>query len=91
MNAGRAGCEPEPDLAWLDVEPPAGWSVRRHSQRRWWVYRHQDVVAEIGVFFTGEWWAWPGGEALPWAASYRTPSEAVGALTDWWEHTHPFR
>lgn len=90
MSDWHRGREPEPNLSRLDVDSPPGWTIRRHGQRHWWLYRHQEVVAEIGVLSNGEWWVCPDGEALPWATSYRTPNDAVRALTGWWEYTQPF-
>jgi hypothetical protein len=47
-------------------------------------------MAEVGVLGTGEWWVCPDGDTLPWAATFPTLREAVGALATWWTHTHPF-
>lgn len=63
---------------------PPGWVVRRHSERRWWLFRDQRAVAEFGVLASGEWWACPDGEALPWPTTYPTSAGAVAALTTWW-------
>ena len=79
----------------MDIEAQAvaewpGWSLRRRSSRAWWVFRGDAWMAEVGVLGTGEWWVCPDGDTLPWAATFPTLREAVGALATWWTHTHPF-
>lgn len=76
---------PTPDVGRL---APPGWVIRRHSDRRWWVFRDQRWVAEFGVSASGEWWVCPDGEALPWATTYTNPAHAVSALTAWWHAIH---
>lgn len=83
---------PDPD-PWTQLGrlAPPGWVVRRHAPRRWWVFRDQRFVAELGVLATGDqWWICPDGDPLPWARTHSTPQAAIEAFTTWWAATHPF-
>ncbi len=80
----------DPQLELDELVLPRGWAVRRHSERRWWVYRHDQVIAELGVLFSGDWWVCPNDEGLPWARTHRSAAAAVEELVAWWQATRPF-
>lgn len=84
MDSRPASHEPQYDLSAL---APLGWTIRRHAERRWWLYRETQAVADFGVLYTDEWWVLPDDEALPWAQTYNTAAEAVDALVKWWRVT----
>ncbi|HEV2088747.1 MAG TPA: hypothetical protein VGR21_10575 [Cryptosporangiaceae bacterium] len=88
MNERHWDRNPQRELD--DVALARGWFIRRHGDRRWRVYRHDQVIAELGVLYSGEWWVCPEDEALPWAQTYRSAAQAVEALVAWWQVTRPF-
>jgi hypothetical protein len=71
-------------------EERSPWWVRPEGRNRWWLFRADRWIAELGVLSTGEWWICPDGEVLPWAETYGSRGAAVRAVVTWWLHTHPF-
>ena len=88
MNHRQDGRDPHLELD--ELVPPKGWGIRRHSEQRWWVWRDDQVVAELGVLYSGEWWVCPDDEVLPWARTYGSAAGALAALVAWWQVTRPW-
>ena len=66
---------------------PVPWTLRPDGRNRWSLFRDERYVAELGMLMTGEWWACPAGEALPWPDTYASRGAVARTVVIWWIRT----